>query len=171
MNIALTGFMGTGKTAVGKKLAKKLDMKYIDTDLMIEKEAGLTIPGIFKKFGEPCFRDLETKAVKSAAKLDNCVIATGGGVVLRKQNMEALQKNAVVVCLEANVDVIMKRTSKNRKRPLLADVEDTRKKIKEMLSFRKPFYKRADLKIDTSSMTAGAVVKKIIEFISSHRSA
>ena len=102
MNIVLTGMMGTGKTVVGKKLAQKLNMKYISTDEIIEKDAGMSIPKIFKRKGEPYFRNVETKAVKCVALLDNFVIDTGGGVVQRSENMEELERNGVIICLTAS---------------------------------------------------------------------
>ena len=130
MNVILTGFMGVGKTAIGKKLSEKLNMQYVDTDIMIKQDTGITIPKIFKKFGEEYFRELETKAVKCVGMLDNFVISTGGGVVLREENMKELEKNGVVVCLLASVEVILKRTSKTKNRPLLSGHEDAKKELK-----------------------------------------
>jgi len=169
MNIILTGFMGTGKTAVGKKLAKELHMEYIDTDTMIEEGTQMSIPRIFKKWGEASFRDLETKAIKCLGVLDNFVIATGGGVVLKEENMKELEKKGVIICLRASVDVILKRTSKNKKRPLLEDSYDARKKIEDLLEYREPFYKRADFTVDTSNLNTNDIVKEIIEFIEKKR--
>ncbi|MBA7510356.1 Shikimate kinase [subsurface metagenome] len=165
MNIVLTGMMGTGKTVVGKKLAQKLNMKYIDTDGMIEKDAGMSIPKIFKRKGEPYFRDVETKAVKCVAMLDNYVIDTGGGVVQRSENMEELERNGVIICLTASPEVILERTSKTNYRPLL-NVDGPVNEIKKLLKKRKRFYKRCSRMIDTSNKGIEEVVDEIIKFLS-----
>ena len=169
MNIVLTGFMGTGKTAVGKKLAKELKMQYVDTDAMIEEDTGMSISKIFKKFGESGFRDLETKVVKCVGMLDNFVIATGGGVVLREENMEELERHGVVICLSASAKVIFARTSENKSRPLLAEAEDAKKKIRELLQSRQSFYQRADFSIDTSELDTDSIVAKIIDFVKKYQ--
>ncbi|MFB0562718.1 MAG: shikimate kinase, partial [Candidatus Lokiarchaeia archaeon] len=135
MNIVLTGMMGTGKTAIGKRLAQKLNMKYIGTDEIIEKDVKMSIPKVFKRKGEPYFRDVETKAVKCVAMLDNFVIDTGGGVVQRSENMEELERNGVIICLTASPEVILRRTSKTNYRPLL-NVDDAVSEIKRLLKKR-----------------------------------
>jgi shikimate kinase len=165
MNIVLTGMMGTGKTAVGKKLAQKLNMIYISTDEMIEKDVGMTIPEIFKEKGEPYFRDWETKAIQRVAMLDNLVIDTGGGVVLRKENMEELERNGVIICLTASPEVILRRTSKTNYRPLLK-VENPENEVRKLLKKREQFYKRCSRMIDTSNKELEEVVDEIIKFLS-----
>ena len=165
MNIVLTGMMGTGKTAVGKKLAQKLNMKYISTDEMIEKDVRMTIPEIFKKKGEPYFRDVETKAIKCLAMLDNFVIDTGGGVVQKSENMEELERNGVIICLTASPEVILRRTSKTDYRPLL-NIEDSENEIRKLLKKREQFYKRCSRMIDTSNKGIEEVVDEIIKFLS-----
>ncbi len=165
MNIVLTGMMGTGKTVIGKKLAQKLNMKYISTDEVIEKDVGMSIPKIFTRKGEPYFRDVETKAVKCVAMLDNFVIDTGGGVVQRSENMEELERNGTIICLTASPEVILKRTSKTNYRPLL-NVDVPVSKIKELLEKRKQFYKRCSRMIDTSNKGIEEVVNEIIKFLS-----
>lgn len=164
MNIVLTGFMGTGKSQIGKRLAKKLRMSYLDTDEFIEKREKDSISAIFKKRGEEYFRRLETKIVKEVALLDNYVISTGGGVVLREENIRALKKNAFVVCLLASPEVIFKRTKGDEKRPLLG-VNNQKKSIEELLALRKPYYEKADLKIDTSTLDSKKVVEEIAKFL------
>ncbi len=165
MNIVLTGMMGTGKTIVGKKLAQKLSMKYISTDEMIEKDVGMSIPKIFQRNGEPYFRELETKAVKCVAMLDNFVIDTGGGVVQKSENMEELERNGAIICLTATPEVILKRTSKTNYRPLL-NVDNPVKEIEKLLRKRKKFYKRCNRMIDTSRKGIEEVVDEIIKFVS-----
>ena len=97
MNIILTGFMGTGKSIVSRKLVKRLGMSYLDTDELIEEREGIKISAIFQKKGEKYFRQLETQVIKEVASLDNYVISSGGGVVLREENMTALKKNGFII--------------------------------------------------------------------------
>ncbi len=163
MNIVLTGFMGTGKTAVGKKLAEETGMQYIDTDEMIEKDVGMTIPNIFKLRGEKYFREVETQAVKCVAMLDNFVIATGGGVVLKEENMKELEKNGIIVCLTASADTILQRTGKKANRPLLKG-ENPADKIEQLLKEREPFYKRCHKMVDTSGKEIKDIIGEIIPF-------
>lgn len=167
MNIVLTGFMASGKTAVGKKLAEKLNRRYLDVDEIIEKDTKLTIAKIFEKFGETVFRDLETKAIKCVAMLDNYVIATGGGAVLRPENVAELRRNGRIVYLAANPEAILRRIGDARTRPLLAKEPDKLTKIKELLAKREPFYRNCDMNIDTSGLSVEQVVGKILSYIES----
>lgn len=119
-NIALIGFMATGKTAVGKLLAQKLGKKFIELDAVIEKKAGMSIPDIFRRDGEIRFRELEIEAVRDVSAAKNNVIACGGGVVLNTINIDRLKKESVIICLEASPSVILRRTSRDKdNRPLL----------------------------------------------------
>jgi shikimate kinase len=163
-SIVLIGFMGTGKTAVGRLLADKLGKEFIEMDALIEKKAGKTIPTIFGNDGEIRFRELEIEAVAALEGKKNAVIACGGGVVLNTINVLRLKKECIVVCLTASPGVILQRTSDDKgSRPLLA-VADREKQINELLSYREPFYERAaDLKIDTSILSVASVTGKIIE--------
>jgi len=164
MNIILTGFMGTGKSVVAKKLAQELRMGYIDTDKIIEDKEKCKIRKIFEERGENYFREIETKIIKEVSSLNNYVIATGGGVVLKEENIKALRKKGFIIYLSANPEVILKRTEKNEERPLLLNCKDPYKKIEEMLSFRKPYYEKANLKIDTSNLNPTEVVERIVKF-------
>ncbi len=163
MNIVLTGFMGTGKTAVGKRLAEEIGMQYIDTDEMIEKDVGMNIPDIFKRRGEKYFREVETQALKCVAMLDNFVIATGGGVVLKEENMEELEKNGIIICLTASANTILQRTGKDTNRPLLKG-ENPADKINQLLKEREPFYKRCHKMIDTSGKDIKEIIEEIVPF-------
>ena len=162
-NIALIGFMGTGKTAVGKVLAGKLNRKFIELDTLIKQRAGKSIPEIFQQGGEVVFRELEIEVTKEIARQENLIIACGGGVVLNKINTDRLKKNSVIVYLIASPEVILKRTlSEEEIRPLL-NVSDRASEIRELLRFRKPFYERAaDIKINTSKLDTDAVAEQII---------
>lgn len=161
-NIVLTGFMGTGKTAVGKELARLLNMKLIDVDTQIEKSEKMTINEIFKQFGEPRFREIETEMITKLSKDKNSIISTGGGAVLKQENMDILRGNGVIICLTATPETILSRTSNSNDRPLL-QVENPLKRIKGLLDFRKPFYERADVMIDTEGKTPLQIAEEIIE--------
>ena len=156
--------MGTGKSKIGRRLAKKLRMSYLDTDELIEEREKDSISAIFKKKGEEYFRRLETKIVKEVALLDDYVISTGGGVVLREENIRTLKKNAFIVCLFASPEVIFKRTKGNKERPLL-EVNNQKKRIEELLALRKPYYEKANFSVDTSVLDSEGVVEGIIEFL------
>lgn len=161
-NIVLTGFMGTGKTTVGKIIAKKLGFSFVDVDELIEKTTGLKISEIFERFGEPRFRDIETEIIKSTSKNYAQVIATGGGAVLRDENLKALKSKGVIFCLTASEDVIFERVKNNNERPLLK-TENPKERIKELLAQRMPRYMMADFIIDTDGLTHEEVAEKIIK--------
>ncbi len=164
-NIVLTGFMGVGKNTNGKKLAKELGLKFVNTDDIIEKEEGITITQIFKKFGEKHFRELEKEVVKKVAQRKDQVISTGGGVVLDRENISNLKKNGVIIYLWASPEVIRERMKKETHRPLLEGV-NREKRIEELLDYRKPFYKKsADYIVDTSHLTVEKIVEKILKYL------
>jgi 3-dehydroquinate synthase len=166
-NIVLTGFMGTGKTSVARELSRILGRSIVDMDSEIEKKAGMAITEIFARHGEPHFRNLETETAREVSGRRGVIISTGGGVVLRRENIEALRRNGVVVCLSASPETILERTSKTNERPLL-QVPDPLAKIRELLSFREPFYKNCDLMMDTEGKTPGAVAEEIVERVKIH---
>lgn len=163
-SVALIGFMGTGKTAVGKALAKKLGKEFVELDTLIEQKEGKPITEIFQQEGEIRFRELEIEATRQVTSRKNLVIACGGGLVLNWINIARLRPEAVVVYLTASPNVILKRTlSDGETRPLLK-VPDKMDRIRELLLFRKPFYERAaDITIDTSNLDIDSVVQKIID--------
>ncbi|AST59156.1 shikimate kinase [Thermoanaerobacterium thermosaccharolyticum] len=161
-NIALTGFMATGKSVVGKKVADILSFGYIDTDCLIEKICGMKIPEIFDKYGEKYFRGIEKVAVKRASRLKNHVISTGGGVVLNPSNIVQLRKHGVVICLKARPEIILRNVGDAGSRPILMS-DDVYGRIKMLLDERQHFYEFADYTIDISEMgiddAAAAVIK------------
>jgi len=163
-NIILTGFMGTGKTAVAKELSRLLNLKMVDIDNEIEKAEGITINEIFKRYGESKFRGIETEMIKKISSEKNLIISTGGGVVLREENIRMLKENGIIICLIATPETIFERTKNNSDRPLL-QVSDPLKKIKELLEFRMPFYKKADIIINTEGKTPLQIAEEIIEEI------
>jgi shikimate kinase len=161
-NIVLTGFMGTGKTEVAKELARLLQMKLVDVDSEIEKAERITINEIFSTRGEPAFREIETAMIREVARAGNSIISTGGGAVLREENMEALRESGEVFCLWAGPETILRRTSGSEDRPLLK-VADPLARIRELLDYRKPFYERAGRMIDTEGKTPLKVAEEIME--------
>ena len=162
-NIVLIGYMGTGKTEVGKRLAKKLGMKFIELDRLIEERAGKKIAEIFRTQDEIAFRELEIEATKKIAGEKSSVIACGGGIVLNKINIDRLKENGVTVYLTASPQTILKRVAAEKgQRPLLA-VNDQLKTVTDMLKFRKPYYERsADITINTSRKNIETVAQEII---------
>ena len=163
-NIALIGFMGTGKTAVGKVLAEKLGRSFVELDLLIEQKVGKSIPDIFQQDGEIIFRELEIEVTREVSKDKNLVIACGGGIVLNKINIDRLRQQSRIVYLTASPGVILKRVSGDGgERPLLK-AANRALNIRELLRFRKPFYERAaDITIDTSKLDINSVAEQIIE--------
>ena len=163
-NVALIGFMGVGKTAVGEALAKKLNRKFVELDLLIERKAGKSIPEIFQQDGEVAFRELEIEVTREIAKEKYLVIACGGGIVLNKINIDRLRQESRIVYLTASPKVILKRVSSEEgQRPLL-EVDNPTLTIGEFLRFRKPFYERAaDIRIDTSKLDIDSVVDQIMD--------
>ncbi|MCX8069624.1 MAG: shikimate kinase [Thermodesulfovibrionales bacterium] len=161
-NIALIGFMGTGKTTVGKLLAKRLGYKFIDLDREIEKKNNMTINEIFATKGELAFRDLETQTIKELSNRSMTVLSTGGGAVIRDENMMILKSFCLVVCLLASPDTVYNRTKDNKDRPLLK-VDNPLDRIKSLLSERRPFYERADLAIKTDDKSPLQIVDEIMK--------
>jgi len=162
-NVALIGFMGVGKTAVGQALAEKLNKEFVELDSLIEHKAGKSIPDIFQQDGEIAFRELEIEVTKEVAKGKNLIIACGGGVVLNKINIDRLRNESRIVYLTASPGIILKRIlNDGEERPLLK-TPDKAREIQELLKFRKPFYERAaDIKINTSKLDTDSVAEQII---------
>lgn len=163
-NIILTGFMGTGKTEVGRELSNMLGWKLIDVDDEIVKSKKMSINDLFSQLGEPVFRDIEADMIRSVAANKKTIISTGGGAVLRQENMDFLRKNGIIVCLTASPEIILERTGNSDERPLLR-AENPLEKIRELLDFRKPFYEMADIVIETGNRTPRQIAGDIIERI------
>jgi len=140
-------------------------MTYIDTDAIIENEQGMAINDIFAKKGEESFRDMETKLIGKLEKIDGHVVATGGGMILRPDNVKKLKAIGPLVLLWADPDTVFERVKEAGTRPLL-NVEDQKAKIKEILDFRAPIYKGiADLEVDTSRLSPEEASNRIIKFV------
>ena len=163
-NIALTGFMAVGKSAVGRALAKKLRRRFIDLDKLIEKIESMTVRDIFDQKGESYFRQIEKKTLKEVLQGQGQVIATGGGVVMDEENVKVLRDKSVLVCLTASPEVLLKRAGNGAKRPLLG-ANDRGRRIEELLKLREKNYAQARVFVDTSDLTVSQVVEKIVNLL------
>ncbi len=161
-NIILTGFMGVGKTSVGTRLAKELGYTFVDTDELIEDDQKRTITEIFSTFGEPYFRDVESRVIRRVLEEENQVVSTGGGAVIRDENRRVFKEAGLTVCLTARPEVIYNRIRHETHRPLL-QAADPLARIRELLDARGKFYKQADFIIDTSEKSAEDVISEIKE--------
>jgi shikimate kinase len=159
-NIILVGFMGTGKTVVSRVLAERLGLERIDTDDLIVERAGKSISDIFGQDGEPHFRDLESEVIRGLRGRHRCVISTGGGCVMRVDNMRALKEAGMVVNLAARPEVVMRRCGGDTNRPLL-QVENPLAAINELLGLRAPMYALAHHTVDTSDLSVDQVAEVI----------
>jgi dihydroorotase len=163
-NIVLMGFMGTGKSTVGKRLAARLGMTFLDMDTLIEERAGKPIPKIFEEDGEPHFRALERTLARELSRRSGLVIACGGGVVLNPDNLRDYSRTGLVVCLTATPETILERTSRARNRPLLEE-PDRLKRILDLLEKRRHLYAAIPHQIDTTTLPTGHVVDMILKMI------
>ena len=159
-NIVLVGFMGTGKTSIGRRISSQLRMRYVDTDEIVERDSRRRISDIFAEDGESAFRELESDAVRKVSKLQNHVISTGGGVVLKEVNMTELKRNGIVFCLTATPEEIYKRVGHQSHRPLL-QTPDPLAKIQSMLAERRPYYAKSDHMISTTGRSFGEIITHI----------
>jgi shikimate kinase len=154
--------MGVGKSAVGRALARKLKRRFVDLDKVIERIQGVKVSDIFAAKGEAFFRDCEKQALATVLQDDNQVIATGGGAIIDDDNLRLMQAKALLVCLTADTDVLLKRVGSGSKRPLL-NAEDRKSRIEELLELRRQKYAQAHLSVDTTDLTIDQVAEKIIE--------
>ena len=162
-NIVLIGFMGSGKSSVGRMLASKLGRRFVDTDQIVVRKNGTDIAELFKTRGEAFFRDEERRALESLQAADRCVVATGGGIVIRPENTALLQELGFVVWLTASEGVIFDRVSRNAKRPLL-QTGNLRETISQLLALRNPLYQSAaQFTLDTTHLQRSEIAGMIIE--------
>ena len=160
--VALAGFMGAGKCRIGWELSRRLSLTFIDTDRVIERVSCMRIPDIFELYGEKVFRDYETEVVRRCIRLDEVVISTGGGTVVRKINRDLLASRGPVVVLEASAATIFRRTRRNR-RPLL-ELGDPEERIRTLMAERTPLYDElASVKVSTDGRDSSDVVEEIVQ--------
>ena len=160
-NLVLVGMMASGKTTIGKLVAKVKDLEFVDTDKGIEKKNSMTIYEIFRKKGEKFFREEEKKEVLKNLEKKNCIIAVGGGSFVNKSIREYILKNAISFWLDVDIKTLNKRIKWNKKRPLLNKINNM-KKLNNLYTERKKIYKLADHKIECDQLTKENIVKKII---------
>jgi shikimate kinase len=160
-NLALIGFMGTGKSAVGRHAAEGLHFTFLDTDHVIEARAGKTISQIFDQEGEPAFRDWERRVVAELAAREKTVIATGGGLAANAANLASLKTHALVVCLWASPEKIWERVKHHSHRPLLQG-PDPLQTIRRLLAVREVFYRQADVLVNTEMRPLREVVAHVL---------
>jgi len=163
-NIVLAGFMGTGKSEVARELSRLLGMRVFDIDREIETSQQKSISEIFSCYGEDYFRQIETAAILKFSSEQGVIISTGGGAVLREENLKALQAHGIIFCLTASSETILLRTAGNKDRPLLQCV-DRQARITELLTARQPLYEKAGIMIDTEGKTPFEIANEIIRII------
>jgi shikimate kinase len=163
-NIYLVGFMGTGKTTVGRELARKKKWRFVDLDELIELREGRSIADIFSKKGELYFRALEKKILKEISLEKGFVVSCGGGIVCDEDNIRVMKETGMVICLKAQPSVILKRTKRLNSRPLL-NVNNPKEKINLLLKLRAPYYAKADKLIDTSKLSISKVAEEVLRLM------
>ena len=161
-NLVLMGFMGTGKSAVGRRVAALAGTPFLEMDAELARRAGKSVARIFAEEGEGAFRQMESALAEEWGRGSGSVISCGGGVALRAENLRALGANGVLVCLTARPEVIQARTARSRKRPLLAG-EDPAQQIRDLLAARAPFYARIPIQIDTSDADVDALAERLLD--------
>ena len=163
-NIILIGLMGTGKTTVGRQLARKLRMEFYDSDRVIEERTGADIPLIFEKEGEQGFRDREQAIIDELTQKNNIILATGGGAILRPENRHHMISRGTVFYLKSSLKTLLERTSKDKNRPLLHADEPAESILNRLLIERGPLYEEtADYTIETANNSIHSVIQAIIK--------
>jgi shikimate kinase len=161
MNFVLVGFMASGKTSVGRRVARRLGYRFLDTDHFIESELGCTIAELFERKGEAHFRALEARLARRLSALTNTVISTGGGMPVPPENVAALRAAGIVIFLNADVDEIVQRLERDTRRPKVQG-GDLREKVLRLHGERLPFYRLADVIVDTKGKSVNRVAGDVI---------
>jgi shikimate kinase len=163
-NLVLAGFMATGKSTIGRRCAQALRFTFHDSDQVVERRAGKTVPEIFEQDGEERFRELESEAVRDLARERQCVIATGGGAVLSSTNVARLRRTGFIVLLWADPEEILMRCGSRASRPLLAGAEDPAQRIGDLLVRREPYYRAAaNAVVETTGLTREESAERVLE--------
>jgi shikimate kinase len=165
--IFLTGFMGAGKTSVGKQLAKRLNIPVVDTDQLIEQKIGKSINEIFAEEGEAAFRKYEREILKTLP-LENVIVTTGGGMVIQKENRDWMKKHGIVIYLHCEPEEILRRLASDETRPLLKQ-QNKQEQIKRLWIERLPYYQEANFLIHTTNKTLAEIVDDIVTMLKQHK--
>lgn len=166
--IVMVGLMGAGKTSVGRRLAKRLDLEFVDADTEVESAAGLSISDIFEAYGEAAFRDCEKKVIARLLDGPPRVIATGGGAFVDDETRARIKEKGISVWLRAAVPLLMQRVSRRGNRPLL-QTEDPEGVLRRLAAERAPYYSEADITVDSGDGPHEAVVAAILDELHSRR--
>jgi shikimate kinase len=162
-NLVLIGFMGCGKSSVGRRLSGLTGHRFVDTDELVAQNEGCSISEIFLRKGEDYFRDVEQRALENLVGVCGIILATGGGLVMRPPNRETLKKIGIVAWLDASPDVLFERASRSGKRPLL-QTDDSRQRFDDLLALRRELYSQtADFRIDSTRLTHDQVAQTLLE--------
>ena len=161
VNLYLVGFMGTGKSTVGRAAAARLGLQLIDSDHEIERAQGRTITEILAQDGEPAFREMEKAFIEGGHPGERTVVSCGGGLVVQPGMLEALRSRGIVICLHASLETVLARTSRSRNRPLL-EVENPEERIRTLYAAREPVYRRAGTMVLTDSRPLGDIVAHVV---------
>ena len=162
-NLILIGMMASGKSTIGRLLAKKLNLKFFDTDFIIEKKAKMKIVEIFQKKGEPYFRNLEKKIILNLLNKNNCVISLGGGAFINEAVRNVSQKDNATIWLNWSLKTLIDRIKKNNKRPIASNLND--KELIDLLINRSIIYSKAKYEIECENMEQTQIVDKIIQIL------
>tara|TARA_R100000027_G_scaffold47114_1_gene35910 strand:- start:4381 stop:4947 length:567 start_codon:yes stop_codon:yes gene_type:complete len=166
-NLYLTGFMGTGKSSIGRELARTLNYKFIDSDRWIERDVGMKIPKIFEEHGESWFRDCERRFIEEGHPNEGCVVALGGGLVVPDGMIERVEQRGILVALFASPETVLSRTSRSKNRPLL-QVENPAERIRELMAQRDPIYRRVGLAVSTDGRSFADVRDAVLRIYRFH---
>ena len=161
-SIVLVGMMGAGKSSVGACLRRRTGLGLVDTDEIVASKFGMSIPEVFAKYGEKKFREAETEALRCMQTEEQMIVITGGGIVLRKENVEILKSQAAIVWLDGDEETLFARATRKENRPLL-QTKNPRKAFSQILASRRPLYRNiADIRIDTCVLTEEEVALAIL---------
>jgi len=169
-NITITGFMGTGKSTVGRLVANKLRREFVDMDTLIEQREGRPIPQIFEQSGEPYFRQLEASLCRELAGQSGLVIATGGGALVPEQNLRLMEQSGPVVCLTCQPEILWQRIGHSQNRPMLAEQDASRfARLAALLKKRTPAYARIKHQLDVTHLTPQEAAAKIVGWMNNNQ--
>lgn len=165
--LVLVGLMGAGKSCIGRRLAQRLGLPFVDADREIEQAAGCTIPEIFARHGEQAFRDGERRVILRLLESPPFVLATGGGAFIDPGTRAVIRQKAISIWLRADLDLLAKRTARRNDRPLL-QVEDPRAKLAELMVSRYPIYAEADIVVDSQDGPPDATLEQVLAALTNH---